>query len=219
MNEHLPKHPLGVARRIAGLRQQELAEKIGYSLQMIKKVEGGGNKISKSMAYLAQLKLGTDCDWLLEGDPTKPAIGSDKNPYTKETYERALASELFEQTYPFEKQAGVAVLLLVKMLASEFAAYKHGDRRLVVARLADAVGEIRRQFPECKDQEMKWQEMAMAVRSRGVLQTAAEAASKVLNDFEVQMEVERQRKLKALEKSGMPGAGSKSSKRRLRRVK
>lgn len=214
MNEHKPRHPLGVARRIAGLRQKELAALLGYSLQMVKKVEGGENKISEPMALMAYVKLGVDYDWLMAGDPAKPAKSADANSYTKEDYERVCGEALNKKFTPMRRPGASALSLLSKAAPLLLAAFKYSDWDLACARLHQAVKEIRAQFPGCEQEEARWRDICLDWSK-----SDAENAAEIVTQFGAAMEAERQKKVRAAEKARPPAAVTKPSNRSRHRVK
>lgn len=62
------------ARRIRGINQGQLAERLGLTPQQVQKYESGQNRISASRLYLMARLLGVPVGFFFEGLPTGPRL-------------------------------------------------------------------------------------------------------------------------------------------------
>ena len=87
----LPQHKtcLSILRSILGPgagNEARFAEKIGRSTSWLKKASCGQISLTRDAALAIAYATGASVKWLLAGDPTKPLLDSEGNPYTLETY-------------------------------------------------------------------------------------------------------------------------------------
>ena len=90
-NMALPKHKttLSVLRTILGQGPGNaacFAKKIRKSESWLTKVSCGQMPLTEDAAVHIGYETGINVRWLLNGDPTKPPLDKDSNPYTAETY-------------------------------------------------------------------------------------------------------------------------------------
>lgn len=85
-------------RRIVGVSQQALAEKIGLTFQQVQKYERGANRVSASKLYEIAAALGCGIGFFFDG-LQDPARGGDSEAVAE--WERR-ASAFFAEPYAFE---------------------------------------------------------------------------------------------------------------------
>lgn len=90
------KERIALARKQAGLSQEQLGEKLGVSQQAVSKWESGQN--NPDVAYLAEMcrLFGVSSDWLLLGKETEPESAVSK----PEIYCAAVVFSLSSSTFP-----------------------------------------------------------------------------------------------------------------------
>jgi DNA-binding XRE family transcriptional regulator len=82
------RHPLAVLRGICQMGQKEMADLVKCATITIQKIENRGLDLSEGLARRISHETGAPLDWLLNGDPSKPAIGFGGRPYTRESFDR-----------------------------------------------------------------------------------------------------------------------------------
>lgn len=83
-----PLKTLVTLRKQLNLRQKELANKVGCSLDTIKSLEQGRLKLSETLAMKIYEATGIDPAWVAMNDPKKPPITFWKaEPYTRAVFE------------------------------------------------------------------------------------------------------------------------------------
>lgn len=85
------KHPVAILRTLTGESQKTFAERVGKSVGTIQSIELGRLALSDDLAEVISNETGADLEWLKNGDPTKPAIDTIGEPYTRETFEACQA--------------------------------------------------------------------------------------------------------------------------------
>ena len=80
------RHPLAVLRTTLGLTQREMADLVQRARVTVQAVELGKLPLSEGLAARIAEETGVDVGWLLDGDPAKPALKADGDPYTRADY-------------------------------------------------------------------------------------------------------------------------------------
>jgi plasmid maintenance system antidote protein VapI len=95
------KTTTAVLREILGIKDFEMAEKMGRSVHTIRSLESGRLKLGGELATKMVHETGISSVWLLNGDPTAPAVSANGEPYTRAKFEEAQAEKIYyDQPHP-----------------------------------------------------------------------------------------------------------------------
>jgi transcriptional regulator with XRE-family HTH domain len=86
---------VAVLRTILGIKDEQMAELLGCSRHAIHSLESGRLKLSDELATKMFHETGISLDWLLEGDPSAPAISARGEPYTRAKFDEAQAKKIY----------------------------------------------------------------------------------------------------------------------------
>ena len=91
------RHPVAVLRGICELRQKEFANLIGITPVYLQKIEltpaHHGVSLSAKVAQRIFHETGVSIEWLRAGNPSRKAVSSRGEPYTREIFVRAQAEK------------------------------------------------------------------------------------------------------------------------------
>jgi DNA-binding XRE family transcriptional regulator len=130
-------HVLAVLRKNLALRQSELAQMVGCSVQTIQSIEVGRLKLSESLASRIWAATGCDKEWLLRNDlsepmPPRPFFIKDAESFGLQTYVSTITllvdvfSRLFAEVRKLEKTGGRDEL--ERLLVIELETLKRTDK-------------------------------------------------------------------------------------------
>jgi transcriptional regulator with XRE-family HTH domain len=95
------KTPAAVLRKILGITDHEMADKLKRSVHTIRSIESGRLKLTHELATKMFHETGISPAWLLNGDPGAPPVASDGERYEKKMFDRAQAAKIhYDQPHP-----------------------------------------------------------------------------------------------------------------------
>jgi hypothetical protein len=140
------KTTAAVLRKIIGKKDDEWAQMLGRSAQVIHNIEAGRTKLTPELATKLFHETGISWIWLLNKDPTAPPIAQNGEPYTAEIYERNQAQKIpLDQPNPvfrnFDKLGFCARLIAILESASA-----RKDYYMAVYKVHTALDSFQREF-------------------------------------------------------------------------
>lgn len=128
-----------------------MASIIKRSPATIHSLETGRLALSESLATQISLETGVSLSWLLAGDPRKPMVGRDGEPYSKKVFEQTQAKQIsdidraLQWSRPPEYYADIRAILR--------SALKRGDFELADYKISRALRELEREFGRDDEEE------------------------------------------------------------------
>ena len=145
-----PLKTLVTLRKQLNLRQKELANKVGCSLDTIKSLEQGRLKLSETLAMKIYEATGIDPAWVAMNDPKKPPITFWKaEPYTRAVFEAIQGGKSQPEGYMVELQEDVVLRRLGELLAILDAAQQKSREaaHVVHYRISEFAEGLMKEFP------------------------------------------------------------------------
>ena len=87
------KTTAAVLRATCGIKNQEMAEILGCSVDTIRSVECGRGRLTEDLARRMSYETGVSLAWLLKGDLKMPPVTASGEPFTEEIYEKMRAEK------------------------------------------------------------------------------------------------------------------------------
>lgn len=120
VDEHIGSH-IRARRRMLGLTQEDLANRVGVTAQQVHKYENGSNRVSASKLFEIASALALPVSAFFEGLPTPP--GGELDPESRAKNRLLLDKEILELAMSFdhieESRLRRVVLRIIKAAAAE----------------------------------------------------------------------------------------------------
>ena len=135
-----------VLRTILGIKDAEMAELLGCSRHTIHSLESGRLKLSDELATKMFHETGISVDWLLKGDPSAPAIAANREPYSRETFEKTQANKKwFDRQHPWFR-SNDALGFCAQLVAILESANARKNYFMAAYKVGAALESLRKQF-------------------------------------------------------------------------
>jgi transcriptional regulator with XRE-family HTH domain len=142
------KTTAAVLRSIIGIKNQDMAERCGCSVDTIRSVEIGRLKLSEKLATKMFHETGISPEWLLNGDPSAPPISRSGDPYTRAKFDQAQASKLknhYDQPTPWSRNLD-AFGFCTRIIAILESAATRKNYHMALYKVHTALGSLQREL-------------------------------------------------------------------------
>jgi transcriptional regulator with XRE-family HTH domain len=142
------RHALAILRLKLGLTQKEMARLADCSTVTIQSIELGRLPVSRTLANHISMLTGVSRDWLQAGDPNRPVVTDEGNPYTPETFEMFGAALLWpgrsgrEELTADENAAAILASGLLQLYCIIRQAQKSGRLMLTASKIHTAIAGL-----------------------------------------------------------------------------